>query len=1260
MQKRICSFIVAIAMVFTLFSTPLVASAAENTTVPEGYVVLDSGNVEISSAEGLRYFASQVNEGNNFNKKTVKLTKDINLNNEPWTPIGKSGKAFTGTFDGGKNTISNLFIERGFSNSAANSYVGLFGYTLSPAVIKDVTVENARIQGSLYVGVIAGRPYTGNSISNCHVKGDIKVDAYWYAGGIAGEGYINTIEDCSVIGKDGSYIKGNGGSYMGGIMGFRGEGGMKIDNCEVINIDISGDDRVGGISGMLHYGNSILNSKVLNVSIKANDPKATTVGLIAGATQGNDKNNSVIKNNTVLETVAKIGDKVVTDEYGTDIDGNTAVVAGKYVAKIGDKEYVSVDAAIKEAQSGDVVQITKPGQYKPFTLKDGITVKGIIGKTVEESTVIKSTNTTAILLNGKDAKLDSLIIDSSDRTKPTDPKPYEGSALVYVNGKTENLTIDNCKLIGGGEGTTALYYHAADIKVTNSTFENFGRAYYVCGDNEAMGKITFEGNTFTNVKVPLDVYWGKPVAKDSKFVVKNNTINTGSYETSYVQFWDYAQYQYWLNGANSKLNPEGKTALNVEMTGNTFNGKVKVYATHANWFSDSNINLGSTEKANLVNRKLVEIKGKDVEKVTVSKKDGSKVTEFNETTSSSSINGKTVIYTLSEGEYLLTITHKSEDGDKVVTQSAVTVVTPVGEKTQEVEIKPVTETAIAEVIDADGNKTEYKSVEKAIKEAKAGSTVNILSNVSVDTWNQLGDKKDITINGNGHKITINKLESNGNGNYLIYSGRNITVKDLTVELPKNASGFDLVSGEISKVTIIGGRYGVITGPTEDKGVTIKDSHFEGMDYAIYTEENGKAANTVIQNNTFDSVKYVAILRNNEKFDNNIVNDGKITISEATGTVTGNTFAEDTTVKLYDNTSKIEKNKFLGKVDASKVSEDNNVKLDKNFWGENRKPADVLGENAGKLNAENIPYYVTEEMDRLNTDKVPVEPEKPAKPVDPKLAGVKGIKTYINGSKKTFTIKFSAVAKADNYTVAYKKNGAKKWTYVSTNGKRSYKMKLKAGDTIETRVCANKTVSGKKFRSNYSSSSYRMVGNHNVKSVLSYSKKNLALSWAKAKNNYKGAKLYYHVAYRTNNGKFKVKAVSANKMNLKVVAGKYYQVKVRPVIKVGSKKYIGSYEGKYANRYAKSTYIKSLRAGKKQLKVTMSKATGTTGYQVVYATNKSFKGQKYYTNKGASKVKRTISKLKSGKRYYVKVRTYKQIKGMKYYGPYSKTLSLKAW
>ncbi|MEN2568757.1 hypothetical protein AAER45_13675, partial [Acinetobacter baumannii] len=62
--------------------------------------------------------------------------------------------------------------------------------------------------------------------------------------------------------------------------------------------------------------------------------------------------------------------------------------------------------------------------------------------------------------------------------------------------------------------------------------------------------------------------------------------------------------------------------------------------------------------------------------------------------------------------------------------------------------------------------------------------------------------------------------------------------------------------------------------------------------------------------------------------------------------------------------------------------------------------------------------------------------------------VTGIKTYIKGDKKTFTVKFNKVSGADNYTVAYKLNGAKKWTYKSTNGATTYKMKLKAGDTIE--------------------------------------------------------------------------------------------------------------------------------------------------------------------------------------------------------------------
>lgn len=84
------------------------------------------------------------------------LTADIDLGNEEWTPIGTEGKPFRGTFDGSGNTISNLHIEKGFDNTVSNNYIGLFGLTNSPAVIKNLDMENVDIQGSLYVGAVVG------------------------------------------------------------------------------------------------------------------------------------------------------------------------------------------------------------------------------------------------------------------------------------------------------------------------------------------------------------------------------------------------------------------------------------------------------------------------------------------------------------------------------------------------------------------------------------------------------------------------------------------------------------------------------------------------------------------------------------------------------------------------------------------------------------------------------------------------------------------------------------------------------------------------------------------------------------------------------------------------------------------------------------------------------------------------------------------------------------------------------------------------
>ena len=85
---------------------------------------------------------------------------------------------------------------------------------------------------------------------------------------------------------------------------------------------------------------------------------------------------------------------------------------------------------------------------------------------------------------------------------------------------------------------------------------------------------------------------------------------------------------------------------------------------------------------------------------------------------------------------------------------------------------------------------------------------------------------------------------------------------------------------------------------------------------------------------------------------------------------------------------------------------------------------------------------------------------------------------------------------------------------------------------------------------------------------------------------------------------------------------------------------------------------ALKAGKKQLSVSWKKASGVTGYEIQYATKKSFSGAKKVTVKNAKTVKATLKKLKAGKTYYVRIRAYKTVKGKKYWSAWSKAVKKK--
>ena len=103
--------------------------------------------------------------------------------------------------------------------------------------------------------------------------------------------------------------------------------------------------------------------------------------------------------------------------------------------------------------------------------------------------------------------------------------------------------------------------------------------------------------------------------------------------------------------------------------------------------------------------------------------------------------------------------------------------------------------------------------------------------------------------------------------------------------------------------------------------------------------------------------------------------------------------------------------------------------------------------------------------------------------------------------------------------------------------------------------------------------------------------------------------------------------------------------------------IGRYGGQIKKTFVinpKGTALVSLTPASRKITVKWKKqAVQTTGYQIQYSTDKTFKkGVKSVTKKGTSTVSAVVSGLTSKKTYYVRIRTYKTVSGKTYYSAWS--------
>ncbi|MDO5589784.1 MAG: leucine-rich repeat protein [Lachnospiraceae bacterium] len=154
---------------------------------------------------------------------------------------------------------------------------------------------------------------------------------------------------------------------------------------------------------------------------------------------------------------------------------------------------------------------------------------------------------------------------------------------------------------------------------------------------------------------------------------------------------------------------------------------------------------------------------------------------------------------------------------------------------------------------------------------------------------------------------------------------------------------------------------------------------------------------------------------------------------------------------------------------------------------------------------------------------------------------------------------------------------------------------------------------------------------------------------------------------TYNGKVRKPAVKVA-VNSKKVAASNYTVKYSKGRKnVGTYKVTVTMKNKYIGKVTKTfkinpkgTAIKSVKRGKRQIKVTWSKQNKqTTGYKIQYSRNSKFnKSVKTTTVSKNRYTSKTIKKLTKNKRYYVRIRTYKKVGKTTYYSKWSKAKSVK--
>ena len=226
--------------------------------VGEDGEIIDSSNiVKISTADELKTFRDDVNDGNTYENWYVYLANDITLDiSEEWEPIGfyfndsstpddENNKPFKGIFDGKNHEINGIYI------NTTDKVQALFGL-VSDGVIKNIGIgAKCEITGGQGTAGVVGYAYKKSKIYHCYNLSNISINSP-SVGGIVGILNNSYVDNCYNLGKI------NGNTNVGGIAGY-----------VTLNSKISQSYNAGSIGGNEYYVGGISGYTYIKSSINS-------------------------------------------------------------------------------------------------------------------------------------------------------------------------------------------------------------------------------------------------------------------------------------------------------------------------------------------------------------------------------------------------------------------------------------------------------------------------------------------------------------------------------------------------------------------------------------------------------------------------------------------------------------------------------------------------------------------------------------------------------------------------------------------------------------------------------------------------------------------------------------------------------------------------------------------------------------------------------------------------------------------------------